>query len=210
MKLPSGNIQSLVIQYQYGPDLEHDPVTLAAELDRYLSFWEQRMEASHINVVHCSDHTDPRLPNNLEDIYGSIDALDTLYVFTGGTASVWSDDLNVRLRAVHDLHHYLSDADFTLEGEIRAYQFAVQNQPISETLRAALFSEIVLQAAAVIHSNGTFPAQRLVHTDSIYREAITGSRDSVFDALQGNEEFLADSYLIDFSNYQPNYSAARH
>lgn len=110
-----------------------------------------------INIILCDD-----------DPYSDHDAMRqdflqnrTLKVYTGGTSSpLLSDAHNIMFRAVHDAHHIMAGADFTLEGEIKAFQYIallVRNN----ALRKLFFSEIVLQAGT-FYATGTFPEQRIV------------------------------------------------
>jgi hypothetical protein len=66
---------------------------------------------------------------------------------------------NARFRAIHDYHHIASGADSTMRGEIKAFRHACKTAP--KSIYWLLFSEIVLQAAACIHS-GEFQAQKTV------------------------------------------------
>ncbi len=54
------------------------------------------------------------------------------------------------LLAVHDYHHYLTHTDFSLEGEIKAYQAIADRSPSLE-IQKILYSEIVLKSAAHIY-----------------------------------------------------------
>jgi hypothetical protein len=68
---------------------------------------------------------------------------------------------NVRFRAVHDWHHIVLNAGFDLAGEYRTFEQTLLSAP--KRLWWILFSEIVLQAAACIHT-GEFQPQKLVRT----------------------------------------------
>lgn len=82
-----------------------------------------------------------------------------LWVFAGGSQSpLWEAEVNRQLRAVHDWHHVLSGAGFGLAGETRAFEHAANRYPL---LAPLLYSEIVLQAAAMLHL-GRFPEQQKV------------------------------------------------
>ena len=84
-----------------------------------------------------------------------------LKVYGGGTSSpLLTEWQNFMFRAVHDAHHLSIGADFTLEGEIKAFQHAA-SLTHNETLKRFFFSEIVLQAAT-FYATGTFPEQRIV------------------------------------------------
>ena len=64
---------------------------------------------------------------------------------------------NAKFRAVHDWHHIELGADDSFNGEFSTWW----NNNAPESIQWILFSEIVLQAAAAIHT-GKFPAQKLV------------------------------------------------
>ena len=71
----------------------------------------------------------------------------------------WLPLQNKWFRAVHDWDHIQSGAGFDLDGETQAYEAAMETAP--ESIRWILYSEIVLQAAAAIHT-GSFQRQKLV------------------------------------------------
>lgn len=53
-------------------------------------------------------------------------------------------------QGMHDYDHYLTHSDFTLEGEIVAYNFAAKRAP-SIDIQKILYSEIVLRSAAYLY-----------------------------------------------------------
>ena len=53
-------------------------------------------------------------------------------------------------QGMHDYDHYLTDTDFSLEGEIAAYNFTAKRVPSLEIQRI-LYSEIVLRSAAYLY-----------------------------------------------------------
>ncbi len=53
-------------------------------------------------------------------------------------------------QGMHDYDHYLTDSDFSLEGEIAAYNFTAQRVPSLE-IQKILYSEIVLRSAAYLY-----------------------------------------------------------
>lgn len=116
-----------------------------------------KLLSSGLDIVLCDD-----------DPYSGYDEMRRDYlqnhrlkVFTGGTSSpLLSDQLNIMFRAVHDAHHLQVDADFSLEGEIKAFRH-VASMTHSHTLKKLFFSEIVLQAAT-FYTTGEFPEQRIV------------------------------------------------
>ncbi|MEG3858814.1 transposase [Microcoleus sp. herbarium12] len=53
-------------------------------------------------------------------------------------------------QGMHDYDHYLTDSDFSLEGEIVAYNFAAKRVP-SLDIQKILYSEIVLRSSAYFY-----------------------------------------------------------
>lgn len=53
-------------------------------------------------------------------------------------------------QGMHDYDHYLTHADFSLKGEIKAYSFAAKRVPSLE-IQKILYSEIVLRSAAYLY-----------------------------------------------------------
>lgn len=53
-------------------------------------------------------------------------------------------------QGMHDYDHYLTESDFSLEGEIVAYNFAAKRVPSLE-IQKILYSEIVLRSAAYLY-----------------------------------------------------------
>jgi hypothetical protein len=53
-------------------------------------------------------------------------------------------------QGMHDYDHYLSNTDFSLEGEIAAYHFTAKRVPSLE-IQKILYSEIVLRSAAYLY-----------------------------------------------------------
>ena len=71
----------------------------------------------------------------------------------------WAESTNAKFRAVHDWDHLRTGAGFDLDGEVSAYVAAAETAP--DPILWMLYSEIVLQAAACIHT-GRFQPQKLV------------------------------------------------
>jgi hypothetical protein len=53
-------------------------------------------------------------------------------------------------QGMHDYDHYLTDSDFSLEGEIIAYNFTAKRAPSLE-IQKTIYSEVVLRTAAYLH-----------------------------------------------------------
>jgi hypothetical protein len=96
-----------------------------------------------------------------EQMVADIESNGRLRVFTGGTSSpLWDRETNAMARALHDYDHYRAGADFSMNGELRAYRAAADRDP---ELAPAYLSEIVLQAADYqLHGGVYAPQQKLV------------------------------------------------
>lgn len=53
-------------------------------------------------------------------------------------------------QGIHDYDHYLTNTDFSLEGEIAAYNFTAKRVPSLE-VQKIFYSEIVLRSAAYLY-----------------------------------------------------------
>ena len=84
-----------------------------------------------------------------------------LKIWKGGTEHpVFSPELNIKLRAVHDfMTHCQRNTNFTLQGEIASFNGHMKTVPPSAA--GALFTEIVGQASHFI-KRGFFPEQKIV------------------------------------------------
>jgi hypothetical protein len=63
-------------------------------------------------------------------------------------------------QGMHDYDHYLTNSDFSLDGEITAYNFAAKRAP-SLNIQKILYSEIVLRSAAYLYL-GYAPVPKIV------------------------------------------------
>ncbi|MDP3772739.1 MAG: hypothetical protein Q8Q85_00570 [Gemmatimonadales bacterium] len=82
-------------------------------------------------------------------------------VWQGGSDHpIWTPDQNWRFRAVHDYTVHLGgDHDFSLRGEIGAYNRHVKMAPVAA--RLALFVEVVGQTSCFFFTGGNFCAQKV-------------------------------------------------
>jgi hypothetical protein len=98
---------------------------------------------------------------DVEAMRADIESNQRMYVYTlFSETPLWTEQVNWMARAVHDWDHYVSGADFTMQGEIEAYRYSAARSP---ALAELYLSEIALQAAAN-NVLGAFPtgAQKLV------------------------------------------------
>jgi len=79
-----------------------------------------------------------------------------MYVYTGfSDTPLWSPEVNWMARATHDYDHVMANTDFSIPGELAAYQYAVTQAPLLEPL---ILSEVALQAASTQVLGGQFAA----------------------------------------------------
>lgn len=92
-------------------------------------------------------------PSTFADVMGSYVATGRIIVWSGGTdKTIWIPELNYMFRAWHDMTHIKLNADFSLQGEIRAC-IDQQRQVMSDALKLAFEIEIVRQAEYFINTS---------------------------------------------------------
>lgn len=84
-----------------------------------------------------------------------------LVIWTGESVRPgWSQEENWQFRAVHDyMVHFSGEHDFTLRGEMSAYNRHVKTVP--PAARPALFTEVVGQVCTYFFLGGRFPPQKV-------------------------------------------------
>ena len=109
-------------------------------------------------IAHLVDFTEqdvsPQLMQTHWDLWGRL-----LVSTAHNTHPFWLPFMNAQFRAVHDWDHLQHGCGYDLDGEVSAFVAASETAP--ESIRWILYSEIVLQAAAAIHT-GDFQRQKLV------------------------------------------------
>ena len=83
---------------------------------------------------------------SFEELQNDVLSNGRMYVYTlHSETPLWDAQTNVMARAVHDYDHVLANTDFSVEGELAAYQYSAERAPELDPL---YLSEIALQAAA--------------------------------------------------------------
>lgn len=83
-----------------------------------------------------------------------------MYVYSQfSDVPLWSPEVNMMARAVHDFEHIKNRAQFTQLDEIRAFQATVNEMPQLEPL---IMSEVALQAASTAILGGFADQQKIV------------------------------------------------
>jgi len=83
-----------------------------------------------------------------------------MYVFTGfSDTPLWSPEINWQARAVHDFDHVMANTDFSLGGELHAFQVGAAKMPQLEPL---FLSEVALQAAVSVVTGSFAPGKQKV------------------------------------------------
>lgn len=109
----------------------------------------------HVEFVHAQPY------ENHDQIFQDIHKNNHLYVSTEyNEHPVWDTFTNAKFRAIHDKEaHYDHMADFSMGGEITAYNAHVNSNPPRNSI-PALFTEVVGQAAYYVNY-GSFPEQKI-------------------------------------------------
>lgn len=89
--------------------------------------------------------------NNAQEMFADIE-LQQLWVSADSyDSTVYPNPIyGFIFQGMHDYDHYLTDTDFSLEGEIAAYNFTAKRAP-SLDIQKILYSEIVLRSAAYLY-----------------------------------------------------------
>lgn len=108
------------------------------------------------------EFTDRDPYRTFEELANDVLANKRMYVYTGfSDTPLWSPEINWMARATHDYDHVVANSDFSIPGELAAYQYAVTQTPLLEPL---ILSEVALQAASTQVLGGQFAsgAQKVV------------------------------------------------
>lgn len=122
--------------------------------------------AAEVNALYCAIPDTLRIEAVTGQPYATVEAMfaDTdsgvLRVSTDNTEHpLWTPAQNVVFRAVHDYYgHYLTGADFSWQGELRAWGY-LDRLLVDSKARHAQFCEVVGQAAAYFQT-GEFQPQK--------------------------------------------------
>jgi hypothetical protein len=129
-----------------------------------------------------------------------------MLVYTGfSDVPLWTPEINWMARAVHDYDHVIANTDFSLPGELHAFQIAADRAPQLEPL---YLSEIALQAATST-VEGAFPEeQRVVFASPEVARAVTrfrrndeGAHTMVWDAA-GALKFMSPEEMMEMLGAQ--------
>lgn len=124
----------------------------AAELDTLNAWIDSEFNSLHCNVRFWTGDV------TLAECRAAFNRSGVLNISTANNFHPYlSKSANAKFRAVHDWHHIELGADDSFKGE--CFTWEANNAP--ESIQWVLFSEIVLQAAAAIHT-GLFLPQKLV------------------------------------------------
>ena len=125
--------------------------------DEYSDFCEW-CNLKFLRIKHLVDFTEqevsPQLMQTHWNLWGRL-----LVSTAHNEHPFWLPFMNAQFRAVHDWDHLQHGCGYDLDGEVSAFVAASEGAP--ESIRWILYSEIVLQAAAAIHT-GSFQRQKLV------------------------------------------------
>jgi hypothetical protein len=145
--------------YREAPEFDAGAVKHFKALKPFVDNMFKKVE-SRVDVVFVDD--DPYKDDR--DLRDQVNKTGILKIWRGGTTHpIFDPTTNLKFRAVHDyMAHIQSNkfigTDFTLKGEIQAYNTHTKTVP-SEGV-PALFTEVVGQAAFFINY-GSFPEQKI-------------------------------------------------
>ena len=89
--------------------------------------------------------------DNAEEMFADIDQGQLWVSADSYDSSVYPNPIyGFIFQGMHDYDHYLTDSDFSLEGEILAYNFTAKRAP-SLDIQKIFYSEIVLRSAAYLY-----------------------------------------------------------
>lgn len=113
-----------------------------AYADRVQRDFRKLQQKIHVDFTDRDPYTD------YEQLLQDVLVNKRMYVFTGFSETpLWTPEVNWMARAVHDYDHVMANTDFSLGGELHAFQVAAARAPQLEPL---FLSEIGLQAAVSV------------------------------------------------------------
>lgn len=152
-KLTSAEIDRLGRAYLEGKDVSNSREVQAmatAYADRVQREFRKLQKKIHV------EFTDRDPYSSFEELAHDVMVNKQMYVYTGfSDTPLWSPEVNWMARATHDYDHVAANTDFSIPGELAAYQYAVTQTPLLEPL---ILSEVALQAASTQVLGGQFAA----------------------------------------------------
>jgi len=139
----TAQVEQLARQYLRGKPAEIAEETMAEFCEWIMTEFQQlplAVEAS--NVMRYSSVTEMFADIEQDHLWESMENYD-LDIYP-------NPFYGFALVAIHDYDHYLQQADFSLDGEIKAYKAAAQRAP-SLDIQKILYSEIVLKSATYLY-----------------------------------------------------------
>lgn len=134
-------------------------VPTETEVQAFKAWIERRYSQICQLVFFINEDVSPERMLGFWRIHGKL-----LISVTNNDHPILSQAENAAFRAIHDWDHIRTGAGFDLDGEMQAFHAAAETAP--SEIRWILFSEIILQASAAIHT-GRFQPQKVVLPDFI-------------------------------------------
>ncbi len=148
MTLTKANITALKVETLAKLYLESKPAEISDQTIAELCDWLMgEFQQLPLNL----QFSDYMRYENAEEMFADI-KLQQLWVSADSyDSSVYPNPIyGFIFQGMHDYDHYLTNSDFSLDGEIAAYHFAAKRAP-SLNIQKILYSEIVLRSAAYIY-----------------------------------------------------------
>lgn len=145
--------------YEKAPAFESSAVSAFKSLKPFVDNMFEKI-SSRVDIKFVQD--DPY--QNDKDMKDQVKKTGLLKIWSGGTTHpIFDPETNLKFRAVHDyMAHIQSNksfgTDFTLKGEIQAYNTHIKTVPPQGV--PALFTEVIGQASFFINK-GYFPEQKI-------------------------------------------------
>jgi hypothetical protein len=177
------DIRLLGEAYLKGQDISGTPRAqemARAQADRVRREFEKLTKRVNVEFTERDPYT------SFEELQADVLGNKHMWVFTGfSDTPLWSPQVNWMSRAVHDMDHVLANTDFSMEGELTAFQVAAARAP---ELAPLYLSEIALQAASFHVLGGQFAEgpQKLVFADEPVMRAASQFRRNA----SANEEVV--------------------
>jgi hypothetical protein len=136
-------VEALAKLYLEGQPAEIEPETIAQLCDWLMGEFQQLpLNLQFSNYMRYANAAEMFADIEQNHLWVSADSYDT---------TVYPNPIyGFIFQAMHDYDHYLTNTDFSLEGEIVAYNFTAKRVP-SLAIQKILYSEVVLRSAAYLY-----------------------------------------------------------
>ena len=148
MTLTKANITTLQVETLAKLYLENKPAEISDETIAQLCDWLMgEFQQLHLNL----QFSDYMRYDNAEKMFADIEQGQLWVSAESYDSAIYPNPIyGFIFQGMHDYDHYLTNSDFSLDGEIAVYNFAAKRAP-SLNIQKILYSEIVLRSAAYLY-----------------------------------------------------------